>query len=131
MDDDSASRSEVVSLRHYLEAQIKSLRELVEQARAADREAINAALTASKEALQKAEEATERRLTLLNEFRQQSADAELTYMRRDAAEAQHSIFTDGLKNVSERISNMEGRLMAVATGAALISIGVGIYAIVG
>lgn len=63
---------------------------------------IEQALTAAKDAVQKAETANERRLNLLNEFRQQSAD-----------ESQKYALKETMDSLSSQVSKIWGGLIVV------------------
>ncbi len=100
---------EYVSRREFEAFQI-----LFREARLSDKEAIKIALDGSKEALTKAEIANEKRLDLLNEFRQQSNDRDATFLRMDVYHPQHTALGNVVETLGNRLTGVEGRVATLA-----------------
>lgn len=109
--------------------EFEAFKELFREARTSDKEALKIALDASKEAIIKAEAANEKRLDLLNEFRQQSQDRDATFLRSETYGVNHAALTKVVDSLTERVSNLEGRLLGVTMLAAIAGIAGFIYAI--
>ncbi len=107
---------EYVSRREF-----EAFQNLFREARLSDKEAIKIALDGSKEALTKAEIANEKRLDLLNEFRQQSADRDATFLRSDVYQPQHTALMNVVETLGNRLTGVEGRVSTLAGIPAIIA----------
>ena len=102
---------------------LQALRDLVDSNRKSDKEAIALALTAAEKAVDKANEANEKRLDGLNELRALASDQASTFARKDVTDTK-------LDTLSEKVSSMEGRLLAIATIGTIFGIGGVVFALV-
>ena len=98
-----------ISLQHYLETKIQSSYDLIGQRLNSVEDNIALALTASKEAATKADIAMEKRLDLLNEFREAMKDQTYQYLTKEEYGLRHSYIEARLRIIEDKLSAMESR----------------------
>ncbi len=107
-----------------------AIRELFSQARESDKEAIRIALESAEKAVAKADFANEKRLDLLNEFREQSRDRDNQFFRIDVAETRFHTIIVALDDLKERVSSIEGRFLGLVVTASILSIVTAAFALI-
>jgi hypothetical protein len=109
-----------VSLLTHVNQRFEDFDRRLVDARMADAARVQLALTAAKEAVDKAEQANEKRLGLLNEFRNQSAEESRKYVPRETYELAIGQVNAQIKVVETASAMLQGRAIAFAGFGALL-----------
>jgi len=108
--------SDTVSLLQHVNQRFEDFDRRLIDARTADAARVQLALTAAKEAVDKAEQANEKRLTLLNEFRNQAAEESRKYVPRET----YDLSMIRLSAIETTGATLQGRAVAFAGFGSLI-----------
>lgn len=109
-----------VSLLQHVNQRFEDFDRRLVDARMADAARVQLALTAAKEAVDKAEQANEKRLTLLNEFRNQAAEESRKYVPRETYDLAVSQYNARIAIVETAGATLQGRAIAFAGFGSLI-----------
>lgn len=110
-----------VSLLTHVNQRFEDFDRRLIDARTADAARVQLALTAAKEAVDKAEQANEKRLVLLNEFRNQAAEESRKYVPRETYDLAISQYNARFTVIEQAGATLQGRAIAFAGFGALVS----------
>ncbi len=108
---------------------LQALRDLVDAYRRSDKEAFAIVQAAAEKAVDKANEANERRLNILNEYREMAQDRDANFVTRDFWDSEHRSLNEKVEGISGRMATMEGRITAIGVVGTLFGIGGVLYAL--
>ncbi len=113
-----------------LDTAVSHVMQVIELGRTADKEAVALALSASEKAVGKAEEEARQWRSSANEWRGAMSDREASFVPR--AEYDNAVKSANEKTglLTERVSSIEGRFMAIAAIGTAFGIASVIYAVV-